>query len=258
MKKYSPRLIADISIPLNFSGAQPNHFGTPPASAVPLQAGNFIGDTRQGGSCNVASVSIIPHCNGTHTECIGHIIDDNIYVNEVLQSVIFTVILVSVLPTPANRFSESYRPQPAPTDQIIEYKQLESKLAALSTTNFDGLIIRTLPNFISKKTMDYSKNPAPFFSVECMHYIASLGIRHLLVDIPSLDKAHDEGLLTCHRIFWNLPAGSHQLSETARTDRTVTEMVFVPDHIEDGVYDLTIQIPNWQIDAAPSRVLLLA
>jgi kynurenine formamidase len=258
MKKRYPRFLADISIPLNFSGAQPNHFGTPPAAAKPLRAGDFIGDTKQGGSCNVAAVTVIPHCNGTHTECIGHIVDEAVFVNEVLQAVVVPAVLVSVTPTEAPKFSESYRPRPSATDAIIERCHLERKLEALGVTNCEGLIIRTLPNADSKKTRDYSNYPAPFFSIECMRYIASLGVRHLLVDVPSLDKAHDEGLLTCHHIFWNLPEGSHRLNEAARVDRTVTEMIFVPEHIPDGFYDVSIQIPDWQLDAAPSRVLLLA
>ena len=230
----------------------------PHATATVLQSNGFIGDTKQGGSCNVATVTVIPHCNGTHTECIGHIVDAPIYVNEVLQTAVFPAVLVSVDPTTAEESVESYRPQPSAADEIIERRRLKSRLDALGVTNCEGLIVRTLPNADSKKKRDYGKTPAPFFSIECMRYIAALGVRHLLVDIPSLDKAHDEGLLTCHHIFWNLPEGSHQLTESARVDRTVTEMIFVPDHIRDGFYDVSIQIPNWQIDAAPSRVLLLA
>ena len=63
----------DISIPLAFDAAQPSFFGAPPAAADVVTAGSFVGDVRRGGSCNCSSHTLTPHCNGTHTECIGHV-----------------------------------------------------------------------------------------------------------------------------------------------------------------------------------------
>ena len=105
--------------------------------------------------------------------------------------------------------------------------------------------------------MDYVEQPAPFFSMEAMQFITNLPIKHLLVDMPSLDKLYDEGLLSTHHIWWNVPLGTHKLTEKSRRERTVTEMIFVPDEIPDGSYSVAIQIPNWCSDAAPSRVFLL-
>ena len=68
----------DISIPLNFNGEQPNTYGVDRATSKPFQNGEFIGDTRKGGPCNFETYSFTPHCNGTHTECIGHITDERI------------------------------------------------------------------------------------------------------------------------------------------------------------------------------------
>ena len=42
----------DISIPLDFNGAQPNAYGVEPASSIACEYGQLIGDTRRGGSCN--------------------------------------------------------------------------------------------------------------------------------------------------------------------------------------------------------------
>ncbi|RMF58576.1 MAG: hypothetical protein D6743_17545, partial [Calditrichaeota bacterium] len=58
----------DISIPLDFHAEQPNVYGVPQARADVLETETFVGDTRRGGSCNVESYTLIPHCNGTHTE----------------------------------------------------------------------------------------------------------------------------------------------------------------------------------------------
>ena len=47
-----------------------------------LRAGSFVGDTRAGGSCNCEILTLAPHCNGTHTECVGHVTDDRVAVSE--------------------------------------------------------------------------------------------------------------------------------------------------------------------------------
>ncbi|MCB9069750.1 MAG: cyclase family protein [Calditrichae bacterium] len=247
----------DISIPLDFNNEQPNHFNVAKAKASPIAAVNFIGDTRRGGSCNVQQISLIPHCNGTHTECIGHITDERVFINEVLRDVVFPATLVTIPPVLAAESGDNYLPQLSADDRIIQKSQLEKALWNVKADNLTGLIIRTQPNESSKKTMDYVEQPAPFFSMEAMQFITNLPIKHLLVDMPSLDKLYDEGLLSTHHIWWNVPLGTHKLTEKSRRERTVTEMIFVPDEIPDGSYSVAIQIPNWCSDAAPSRVFLL-
>ncbi len=247
----------DISIPLNFAGEQPNHFGAPPACAEPLRAGEFIGDTRQGGSCNVAVCHLIPHCNGTHTECIGHITRERISVNAVLREVLIPATLITVSPQPAETSPDGYRPDLQPGDHIIT-RQLLQEHSALQAQNpfLRGLIVRTLPNAASKKSRDYAAHPAPFFSLDAMEFLAGLPLHHLLVDLPSVDRAHDQGLLSAHHVFWEVPPGSHRPTPRSRRDRTITEMIYVPDDVPDGMYLLSIQIPDFCTDAAPARVLL--
>ena len=75
----------DISIPLRFNEAQPTFFGGAVASEQPLSAGSFIGDVRQGGSCNCSIHTLAPHCNGTHTECVGHITHERLSVRDRAQ-----------------------------------------------------------------------------------------------------------------------------------------------------------------------------
>ena len=41
-----------------------------------IRSGNFIGSVREGGSVNYQKLHITRHGNGTHTECYGHILDD--------------------------------------------------------------------------------------------------------------------------------------------------------------------------------------
>ena len=40
--------------------------------------------------------------------------------------------------------------------------------------------------------------------------------------------------------------------------RTITEMIFVDDAVDDGPWILDLQIPPFMLDAAPSRPILFA
>jgi hypothetical protein len=76
------------------------------------------------------------------------------------------------------------------------------------------------------------------------------------VDLPSIDRAHDEGRLTAHRIFFGLPPGSTALAQATRPHATVTELAYIPDAAPDGPYLLELQVPALGGDAVPSRPLL--
>ena len=89
-----------------------------------------------------------------------------------------------------------------------------------------------------------------------MHKIAAVGIQHLLVDMPSIDLAFDEGKLVNHHFFWNVEQGSHDLNGSTPSSKTITEMIYVPNDISDGRYLLQIQITNFMSDAAPSRPII--
>ncbi len=246
----------DISIPLVFNGYQPNTYGVPPATAAAYEDGRFVGDTRRGGSCNFESYRLTPHCNGTHTEGVGHITHQRISIHDILKDAFIPATLITVDPEPSSTTTESCVPSKNPEDVLITAKNLYYKLEAAPREFLSALVIRTRPNDDSKIARDYMKTPPPFFSLEAMDYLAELGIKHLLVDVPSLDRLYDEGQLRAHHMFWSLPPGSHDVDEVAYSLNTITEMIYVPDRVDDGRYMLTIQIPPFVSDAAPSRPLL--
>jgi kynurenine formamidase len=235
-----------ISIPLEFHDGQPSAFGAPKATAEAVETGKFIGDTRRGGSCNFEQYTFIPHCNGTHTECVGHISHERISINDILKDSFIPSTLITVTPENAVVSNESYKPDKQDKDMFITRKALSDALQNSKPKFLEALIIRTLPNDDSKKTRDYMKNPPPFFSLEAMEYVSGLGVRHLLVDLPSLDRTFDEGLLSAHRIFW----------ENIHSPKTVTEMIYVPDSIKNGLYVLNLQIADFVADASSSRPIL--
>lgn len=246
----------DISIPLDFYGVQPNAYGVEKASAIPYLSDKFIGDTRKGGSCNFEKYSFITHCNGTHTECVGHISFERIFINETLKDSFIPGTVITVKPVPSGETKEKYIPEINPEDFLITRAGIENVIGNSNKDFFKGLIIRTSPNDNKKKSMDYNKEPPPFFSMDAMEFISSIGVNHLLVDIPSVDRASDDGKLTVHHIFWNVPAGSHEVSIENHSLKTITEMIYVEDNIEDGKYLLNLQIASFKADASPSRPVL--
>ncbi|MEM7040910.1 MAG: hypothetical protein AAF570_28360, partial [Bacteroidota bacterium] len=87
-----------IAIPIQFDGPQPNTYGVPAATSKAYEGSGFIGDTRQGSGCNFETYNFTPHCNGTHTECIGHIALDRIAITDQLRDTLLPSKLISINP----------------------------------------------------------------------------------------------------------------------------------------------------------------
>ena len=245
-----------IAIPLNFNGAQPNAYDVENASSKPCEAGEIVGDTRRGGSVNFEQVKFIPHCNGTHTECVGHITWKRISVNDCLQDAFVLAQVISIEPENAQESDETYAVELNETDKLITRKAMENGKWKTENGKLESLIVRTLPNDDSKLSQTYLQKIPPFFSTEAMQFITELNIKHLLVDTPSIDRIFDEGNLSNHRIFWNIEQGSFEISAESFINRTITELIYVSNEIADGNYLLNLQIAPFQADAAPSRPIL--
>ncbi|HLP88535.1 MAG TPA: cyclase family protein [Nostocaceae cyanobacterium] len=246
----------DISIPLQFNAQHPIFWGAPQAIASTYTVGKLIGDTRRGGSSNVEEYHFIPHCHGTHTECIGHISYERISIHNVLKDGFIPSTLITVQPQPALAIVDQYLPSKDEEDWMISQQELIEKLKQANPDFLTGLIIRTLPNDDSKKSRNYHNKPPCFLSLEAIDYIVSLEVKHLLVDIPSIDRTYDQGYLSVHRKFWNIPLGEHHIELNESSLKTISEMIYVPNEIEDGCYLLNLQIPAFVADAAPCRPLL--
>lgn len=243
----------DISIPLKFNGAQPNAYGVEKAASKPCQAGELVGDTRHGGSCNFEQYTFIPHCNGTHTECVGHITNERISIHDCLKDAFIPATLISIAPEKVNKTQDNYPIKLSENDLLITRKSIENSLPNSTST---ALIIRTLPNNESKLTKTYAQEIPPFFTTEAMKFMREIGVKHLLVDLPSIDRIFDDGKLSNHRIFWNVAQGAFALNEKSLINHTITELIYVPNEIADGNYLLNLQIAPFQADASPSRPIL--
>jgi len=236
----------DISMPLRFNGPQPNAYGVEPAASKACEYGDLVGDTRRGGSVNFEKYTFIPHCNGTHTECVGHITKERISVRDCLKDVLIPAVLVSAGPIEND-------------DLVIGKSAIEERLDALTYVRATdtALIVRTLPNDDSKLTRQYGDDEIPpYFTTEAMEYIVERGFKHLLVDMPSIDRIFDDGKLSNHRMFWNVAPGSLETHSDIHIYSTITELIYVPNEVEDGEYLLNLQIAPFASDASPSRPIL--
>lgn len=251
---------ADLSVPLDFDGPQPSFFTDARATSSPLQAGGFTGRVATGASCNCATLTLAPHCHGTHTECVGHVTRDDAHLGTRTPVAPALALLVTVQPesssgAPVKVTSDAGTSAPfGTTDLRIERGMLERGAAGWTEHPWTALIVRTLPNDSTKRHRRYSgPAPAPYFTVAAMDWVVERGVTSLVVDLPSLDRADDGGALAAHRAYWGLPAGATDVRASQRDAALVTELAYVPDALRDGLYLLDLQVAPFVADAAPSR-----
>ena len=246
-----------IAIPLDFNGPQPSFFDAPVATAKPYREAGFVGDTRAGGSCNCEQLTLVPHCNGTHTECVGHVTDDRVAVTDRLRGGVVLALLVSVHPVAASATREDSDPPPVATDLLVTAESLAAAFAAHPGPAPAALVLRTLHNSTARMTHAYrGPAPAPYLSRQAASWLVEHDIEHVVLDLPSADRADDQGKLTAHRLFFGLPPGGRHARDACRPQATITELAWVAPMIHDGWYLLDLQIPAFLADAAPSRPLL--
>jgi kynurenine formamidase len=231
----------DISIPISNTDANPIAWYIEKPVIEPVKFDEWVGKVSSGmSSTNFNTIKFNPHGHGTHTECLGHITRDFYSINQALKQFFFSAELVSV--TLEERGE----------DAVITKEALAK---ALNGKAPEAIIIRTLPNELSKKSRKYSHTNPPYLEEAAALFIRESGIQHLLIDLPSVDKEKDEGKLLAHKAFWNVTDVNH-LNEDARQNATITEMIFVADEIIDGSYLLNLQIASFENDASPSKPVI--
>ena len=120
---------------------------------------------------------------------------------------------------------------------------------ALGNKKRDAIILRTIPNTRDKLSRQYSHTNWPYLKEDAVKFMVSKGVKHLLIDLPSIDKEKDGGELLGHNTFWNTKG-------KLRLDATITELIYVSNKIEDGEYFLNLQIAPFENDASPSKPIL--
>jgi kynurenine formamidase len=238
-----------LALSLQFDAPHPQHFGAPPATSTAYQAGSFEGAVSRGASCNCQRITLIPHCNGTHTESASHLTLQQRPLYEFIPSGPISALLLSVAPTGATATGEDSLPTPQAGDRLITCEDLLAAWNAVRGVRPRALLLRTGTN--------WSDAAPPYLSRQLVATLVARGVEHLITDLPSVDRLDDAGHLTAHRHFFGLPAGSTDLAAATRSHCTITELAHFPSHLMDGACAVQLQIPAFSGDAVPSRPLHL-
>jgi arylformamidase len=292
---YDIGIIVDATI----GEEQVQTFSLPNAEIQPICS------TKNGSSVNVYTLSVTAHSNGTHTEGVGHISLEGTAIMKHPPPPFLKARLVTIRPEKfEERKEETYdfenhdhkediiiskyllqktlQKKEPHQSQIINHSNNEVEEEKNRVQNmpklffdddwFEALIVRTIPNNEgAKKTANYSskceKNVA-YFTNEAMEELINQhpNCKHLLVDLPSVDRKDDGGYLAAHSLFFGLPkrrasnnykAESECLQKEERKGTTITELCYIDDVIPDGDYLLNLQLaPLEGVDAVPSRPLI--
>ncbi|WP_066838184.1 cyclase family protein [Rufibacter ruber] len=236
---FDPLQPLDISLPLAAGPENINCFWAEPVQVETITVGDFVGSVAAGGATNYQRVHLTPHGNGTHTECYGHISPDPAAtLDQCLRRFLFVAQVVTVAP----RRQEN-------GDLMVMANDVLAKVEGTHLP--EALVLRTLPNSEAKRTAHYSGTNPAYLEPALAQFLAENQIEHLLLDLPSVDREEDGGALLAHRAFWQYPAA-------VRTNATITELIFVPDAVADGLFLLNLQVTSLVLDASPSRPVLYA
>lgn len=225
----------DISMPLSTNEQSTRAWYVEPMKLEPVVMGDWVGDVNKGAGVNFRNIFFNPHGNGTHTECLGHISKEFVTINQHLKRYMFVAEVLTILPQ-----------QESNGDFVMTRKQFETALQGIKP---EAIVIRTLSNGPNKLITNYSNTNPPYILKEAIEFLNEIGVIHLLIDMPSVDRESDGGVLEAHHTFWNYPSNP-------QFHKTITEFIYVPNEVVDGTYILNLQIAPFENDASPSKPVL--
>ena len=165
---------------------------------------------------------------------VGHISKNKYSIFQSLTEYFFVAKLISIAPEEKNG------------DRFVTAEQISSAVGADWP---EAVVIRSLPNAEAKINFQYSGTNPVYMDPSATLLLKEKGVKHLLVDFPSIDREEDGGKLLAHKNFWNYPS-------EPRKECTVTELIYVPNSVLDGLYLLNLQTASFDNDASPSKPVL--
>lgn len=225
----------DLSIPINPHTGLPRAWYKGPASVQPVRSDGWVGSVAEGGSVNFRDITFNPHAHGTHTETHEHIHDAFSPIDALARSTALPFVMPALL--------VDSPPTPVQDDWIIQCPA--SLDAELERWQPEAVIMRCTNGDLQR---DWSDTNPPYLGDGIAEILVERGVRHLLIDLPSVDREVDGGVLRAHNAFFG-PAA------TPRVGCTISELLSVPNGLEAGVGLLAMQVSAFVNDAAPSRPL---
>ncbi len=266
---------------------QPSAFGLPCATVEPVKVGGWTGSVAAGSSVNVDRICMCVHGNGTHAECVGHVLRERVALSDVGWRGGFLLgSLITVTPTRFRETDESYSDKSEPSDWVLTRASIESALKTLRhrpgrssadaltrldpTWTQEAIFVRTinpsgldageaapLPVGSARRRHAWTGTNPPYFSREAAELLGSHPrLRAICVDLPSVDREDDGGRLITHRAVFGLGGASAGERDRGRA-RLVTESCYFPDSVPDGIYVCDLQLAAIRnTDAVPANPVL--
>ena len=206
-----------------------------------VRSNGFLGSVAEGGSVNFRNVTFNPHGNGTHTECLGHISPEAHSVEAIAIPSVLPCLLISI------------KPEQIDGDEVITLAQMQTICGQHWSSNKQlppAIIVRTLPHDAGKKSRNWSNTNPAYFTSEVGTWLADMKVSHWLIDLPSVDRESDGGALAAHHAYWRYP-------DNPRLQATITEFIFAPESLHDGLHILNLQTAPFDLDATPSRPVII-
>ena len=227
-KRVNLDIAFDLSRPITPGEHSSLAFYAPPIEIKPIQSGSFIGSVDYGSPVNTNIISLNPHGNTTHTETVAHISNIDRNINELSIPPFLSCYLHSAKLTSNDK------------DRFVDKNSLDG----IELFGAQAIIIRS-----GIGAGPFSGTNPIYLTPELTAFVKELNIKHLLTDLPSVDKEEDGGALVAHKAFWDFP-------QSVRSDATITELLSFPDELSDGWYALNLQVMNLSNNASPSRPIL--
>jgi arylformamidase len=228
----------DLSLPSSAKGGFTAWY-VDPIAIQPVKGEGFIGSVAQGGAVNFYDMTINPHGNTTHTECVGHISKEKQEVNTVVKKFHFTSQVITITP---KKLTKDFSKWKRKGDLVFDKHAIEKVLIS----GIEAVILRTQKDYDGLFDKQYNNTNWPYLLPEVTSLFRNAGVKHLLIDQPSVDREEDGGELLAHKAFWDYP-------ESTDLVRTITEFIAVPQTIDDGPFLLNLSFANFCNDASPSR-----
>ena len=229
----------DLSLPVNPHSGLPRAWYRGPATAEPVRSDGWTGSISEGGSVNFRDVTFNPHAHGTHTETREHIRNAFHPIDALARSGALPFLMPALLvdAQPEQRSSANG------DDWVVPMSALESAAPNVRRWAPNALLLRCTTGDVHR---DWSNSNPPYLEAGFAEQLVELGIEHLLIDLPSVDREVDGGVLRAHNTFFGD-------DPSTRPNATISELLSIPQGLTGGPGLLAMQVRPFVNDAAPSR-----
>jgi arylformamidase len=246
-------------------------FGLPPPTHQPLAlGGGRVLSVADGASVDCGELRVHAHGAGTHVECVGHIVADDVTLLDVPRPALWAATLIDVVPERLGDCGERYLGKCNDDDAVVTSRAIAAALAEVSEGDGDvswleAIVICCIGSDHSDRPafIDFTGRNPPYLTEEAMVLLAATTAQLLVVDLPSLDREDDGGGTTNHHRWWGVaPRGAATVIGSlpglvASPHRLICELAWFPATLAAGRMLLLLDVAPIAADAAPARVRLI-